>query len=134
MVIASSKTGGVLLERLWLKGEGEGKELVQASLECAKVEGILGGSEGEGKASECYTSTYKSHNLVFQRISDVVLFCSGTRDKNHARVAKTMKLFLASLGEQALNKKAITEERVVKNYEKVCAISEDIVGEGVVVH
>jgi len=132
-VIASSETGGVLLERVWLKGEGEGKELVQASLECAKVEGILGGSEGEGKASDCYTSTYKSHNLVFQRISDVVLFCSGTRDKNHARVAKTMKLFLASLGE-LLNKKAITEERVVKNYAKVCAISEEIVGEGVVVH
>ena len=105
-------------------------------MESARIEGILGGQEAEeGTLSECYTSTYRqgqtkrtTHNLVFQRVSDLVLFCTGTKELSHARVAKVMECFLVCLTEQ-FSKKAISEERVVKNYAKVCMVVEEVINE-----
>ena len=140
LVIASSGTGDVVLERYYdpvlNSDERERGELVRVLVESARIEGILGGQEAEeGTLSECYTSTYRqgqtkrtTHNLVFQRVSDLVLFCTGTKELSHARVAKVMECFLVCLTEQ-FSKKAISEERVVKNYAKVCMVIEEMINE-----
>lgn len=140
LVVASSGTGDVVLERYYdpvlNSDERERGELVRVLVESARIEGILGGQEAEeGTLSECYTSTYRqgqtkrtTHNLVFQRVSDLVLFCTGTKELSHARVAKVMECFLVCLTEQ-FSKKAISEERVVKNYAKVCMVIEEVINE-----
>ena len=140
LVVASAGTGDVVLERYYdpvlNSDERERGELVRVLVESARIEGILGGQEAEeGTLSECYTSTYRqgqtkrtTHNLVFQRVSDLVLFCTGTKELSHARVAKVMECFLVCLTEQ-FSKKAISEERVVKNYAKVCMVIEEMINE-----
>ncbi len=70
---------------------------------------------------------YGKQNLVFQKVSDLVVFCTGTRDQNHARVAKVIECFLLCLIE--VLKKNITEERIVKNYAKVCVVLDEILNE-----
>ena len=131
VVIASSLTGGILLERVYdPKLSTEMEELLKAFLDSAEVEGLLGTEEEEGKLSECCTSSYKKHNIVFQRISNVVLFCTGTLDQNHARVAKVIECFLLCLIDAL--RKEVTEERIVKNYAKVCLALDEILVEGIV--
>ena len=129
LVIASSKTGGVLLHRAY-GDEERASELLQAMIESSRSDGVLGGEEAEGRTSECFTSCFEGHNIVFQRVSDVLVYCSGNREQNHARLAKVIESFLLLLVDAF--KKSVTEERILKNYAKVCALVEDVLNEGIV--
>ena len=132
-VVLASRKGGVLLERIY---DPELADHRQATLrdfiQSAELEGLIcANQEGDDSASEeAFTSLYKRHNLVFQRIpeSDVVLFCSGKLDQNHARVASVIECFLFCLIE-VLNRKSVTEDRIIKNYSKVCLLLDEMLNE-----
>ena len=133
VVLVSSQTGGVILARFYdPQLEQYKREVLRDFLQAADVENLVGSTESqEDGSSECYTSLYQKHNLVFQRISDVVVFCSGTKDQSHARVAKVIENFVFCLIEGVL-KKSITEDRIIKNYAKVCLLLDEILNEGIV--
>jgi hypothetical protein len=138
VVLASSRKGGILLERMYDAGLAEHKEAVLRDfVQSAELEGLICAAEDasiqQQTESQAFTSLYKKHNLVFQKIpdSDVILFCSGNLDQNHARVANVIECFLSCLVE-VLNKKSVTEDRIIKNYSKVCLLLDEILNEGIV--